>query len=58
VDELRENGAAGTVAEVTDKLGRWAEAGVERIYLQVLDLADLDHVALVGEQVLPALRTA
>jgi F420-dependent oxidoreductase-like protein len=58
VDELRENGAAGSVAEVTDKLGRWAEAGVERVYLQVLDLQDLDHLALVGEQILPALRTA
>lgn len=48
--ELRENGMAGTVTEVVDKLGTWAEAGVQRIYLQVLDLADLEHVALAGQE--------
>ena len=29
------------------------EAGTERIYLQVLDLADLDHLELVAEKVMP-----
>src|SRR5688500_16537881 len=47
VDELREHGAAGTPAEVVDVLGRYAEAGASRVYLQVLDLADLDHLDLV-----------
>src|SRR5687767_15220558 len=37
--ELRENGVAGTPAEAVDMLGRYAEAGAERVYLQVLDLA-------------------
>ena len=37
-DDLRVNGAAGTPAEVLDKLATYAEAGAERIYLQVLDL--------------------
>jgi F420-dependent oxidoreductase-like protein len=45
-----DSAVAGTVSEVVDKLGRWAEAGVQRVYLQVLDLADLEHVALAGEQ--------
>ena len=53
--ELRANGLAGTVAEVVDKAGTFAEAGAERIYLQVLDLADLDHIRLVAERVAPAL---
>jgi F420-dependent oxidoreductase-like protein len=53
VDELRENGLAGTPDEVVDKIGRYAEAGAERIYLQVLDLGDLDHLELVAEKVLP-----
>ncbi len=53
VAELRENGLAGTPAELLDKIGRYAEAGAERFYLQVLDLADLDHLRLVGEQVMP-----
>jgi alkanesulfonate monooxygenase len=55
VDELRENGAAGSPAEVVDKIGRYGEAGASRIYLQVLDLGDLDHLALVAEQVMPQL---
>ena len=53
-EELRANGLAGTVAEVTDRLGGFAEAGAERIYLQLLDLADLDHLRLLAEQVAPA----
>lgn len=50
---LRATGLAGTPAEVTEKIGRFAELGVERIYLQVLDLADLDHLNLIAEEVLP-----
>ncbi len=53
-DELRANGAAGTPDEVIATLERWAAEGVDRVYLQVLDLADLDHLALVAEQVMPA----
>jgi F420-dependent oxidoreductase-like protein len=53
VDELRANGLAGTPDEVVDKIGRYAEAGTERIYLQVLDLGDLDHLELVAEKVMP-----
>jgi F420-dependent oxidoreductase-like protein len=53
VDELRENGLAGTPQEVVDRLGAYTEAGSSRAYLQVLDLADLDHLDLVAEAVLP-----
>jgi F420-dependent oxidoreductase-like protein len=51
--ELRANGLAGTPAEVVDKIGRYAELGAQRLYLQVLDLADLDHLRLVAAEVLP-----
>ncbi|MBX9246660.1 LLM class F420-dependent oxidoreductase [Actinotalea ferrariae] len=54
--ELREHGVAGTVAEVVDRLGRLAEQGVERVYLQVLDLADLDHLELIAQEVAPHAR--
>lgn len=47
-DELRQNGVAGTPDECADTIGRWAEAGAERLYLQVLDLADLDHLDLIA----------
>lgn len=53
VGELRENGLAGTPQEVVDTLGRYAALGSQRAYLQVLDLADLDHLRLVARDVLP-----
>ena len=56
VDELRAHGVAGTPAEAVDTLGRYAEAGAQRVYLQVLDLADLDHLDLVAAEVAPQLR--
>jgi F420-dependent oxidoreductase-like protein len=52
-DELRKNGAAGTPDEVVAKLERYVEAGASRIYLQVLDVDDLDHVRLLGREVQP-----
>jgi alkanesulfonate monooxygenase SsuD/methylene tetrahydromethanopterin reductase-like flavin-dependent oxidoreductase (luciferase family) len=53
VDELRAHGLCGTPDEVVGKLGRFAAIGTSRTYLQVLDLSDLDHLALLGEEVLP-----
>jgi F420-dependent oxidoreductase-like protein len=52
-DELRDNGAAGTPAEVVARLNEFKAAGAARAYLQVLDLTDLDHVRLIAEDVLP-----
>ncbi|WP_232677027.1 LLM class F420-dependent oxidoreductase [Nocardioides sp. R-C-SC26] len=54
-DELRANGLAGTPSEVVDKIGRYAELGAERIYLQMLDLADLEHLELIAAEVMPHL---
>jgi F420-dependent oxidoreductase-like protein len=53
VEDLRENGLAGTPAEVVDRIGRFEELGAERIYLQTLDLEDLDHLELLASDVLP-----
>ncbi len=53
VDELRVNGLAGSPAEVVDKIGAFATEGASTIYLQVLDLSDLDHLELLAAQVLP-----
>jgi F420-dependent oxidoreductase-like protein len=55
VAELRAHGVAGTPAEAVDILGRYVEAGAQRFYLQVLDLADLDHLDLVASEVAPQL---
>ncbi|MET8351830.1 MULTISPECIES: LLM class F420-dependent oxidoreductase [unclassified Micromonospora] len=54
-DELRANGVAGTPAEVLDTIGRYAEIGSQRIYLQVLDLSDLEHLELVASEVMAKL---
>lgn len=48
VEELRKNGATGTPEEVAERLRAYAAVGAQRSYLQVLDLDDLDHVALLG----------
>lgn len=50
-DELRRHGLAGTPDEVIEKLGTFAEAGARRVYLQVLDLHDLDHLEVVAAEV-------
>jgi alkanesulfonate monooxygenase len=55
VDELRQNGAAGTPEEVVRRLRAFAEIGAGTVYLQVLDLGDLDHVRLLSSEVLPQL---
>jgi F420-dependent oxidoreductase-like protein len=52
VDELRENGVCGTPAEAVARLEEWGQAGAERVYLQVLDLHDLEHIELLGRDVL------
>ncbi len=54
--ELRESGVAGTPAEAIDRLGALADAGVERVYLQVLDLQDLEHLELIAAEVMPHTR--
>jgi F420-dependent oxidoreductase-like protein len=53
VDELREHGLCGTPAEVLDKLRQYHAIGSKRVYLQVLDLSDLDHIREIAQGVLP-----
>ena len=51
-DQLRAGGVGGTPQEAVDFLGKLAEAGVERTYLQYLDLDDHDHLRIVAAEVL------
>ncbi|MCX5193804.1 LLM class F420-dependent oxidoreductase [Streptomyces sp. NBC_00249] len=55
VDELKANGLAGSPAEVVEKIGTYAAIGSSRVYLQLLDLDDLDHLELISSQVLAQL---
>jgi F420-dependent oxidoreductase-like protein len=54
--ELSENGLAGSPAQVVEKIAHFGELGISRIYLQVLDMDDLDHVGLIASEVLPAVK--
>ena len=48
-DELREHGLTGSPGEIADRLAEFAGIGASRVYLQVLDLDDLDHLELLAE---------
>jgi F420-dependent oxidoreductase-like protein len=53
VDELRQSSIAGTPAEAIERIGEFADHGASRLYLQVLDLDDLDHLELIASEVMP-----
>jgi len=56
VDEMRENGGiVGTPDQVVETIKAYESAGAARLFLQVLDLSDLDHVELVASAVAPQL---
>ncbi|WP_375486583.1 LLM class F420-dependent oxidoreductase [uncultured Mycobacterium sp.] len=53
LDEMRSNSpVVGSPAQIVDRLGPFASAGVQRVYLQLLDLADLDHLELFAAEVM------
>lgn len=55
--ELRSNSPlVGTPDEIVEKLAAWREVGVQRVYTQLLDLSDLQHLELVAGAVIPQLH--
>jgi F420-dependent oxidoreductase-like protein len=55
LEELRGSGMVGTPQQVVQRMGEFAEVGVSRLHLQLMDLSDLDHAELIGAQVIPQL---
>ena len=53
--DLRQNGAAGSAEETAASIRKYTDAGADRVYLQVLDLSDLDHVDFIANEVAPLL---
>lgn len=52
-DELRQRGVAvGTANQIADQLGQLAEAGVQRVMLQWLELDDLEGIAAMAQGIL------
>jgi alkanesulfonate monooxygenase SsuD/methylene tetrahydromethanopterin reductase-like flavin-dependent oxidoreductase (luciferase family) len=46
----------GTAHQIVDLLGRWSQAGIQRVMIQWLDLEDLDGLEGFAHQVLPQLQ--
>jgi len=58
VGELRANTPlVGTPDEIVDRLGPFADVGVQRVYLQLLDASDLDHLELFATEVMRQMGT-
>jgi F420-dependent oxidoreductase-like protein len=49
LDQLRQYAVAGTPDEVAARIGEFAAIGATRVYLQVLDLNDLDHLDVLAQ---------
>jgi F420-dependent oxidoreductase-like protein len=55
VENVRKWDAGGLPGEVVERLHSYRDAGADRIYLQTLDLHDLDHLRLIAAEVVPEL---
>lgn len=51
-DDLRGGGVCGTPAEARQRLDELAAAGCERVYLQTIDVTDLEHLELLANELL------
>ena len=52
-ERMLANGVVGTPQDLVDELGRLADEGCEIVYLHIFDIDDLDHLALIGSEVVP-----
>jgi alkanesulfonate monooxygenase SsuD/methylene tetrahydromethanopterin reductase-like flavin-dependent oxidoreductase (luciferase family) len=57
VEDFQQWGAVvGTGSEMVDQLGQFAEAGVQRIMLQWLDMDDIDRLEAMAHAILPQMN--
>jgi len=55
-ESMTEFDLGGTVAQVTDRIAALRDVGTDRLYIQIMDLHDLDHLELIAAEVLPTFR--
>jgi len=55
LETARYKGLLGSMQEMVDQLGAYAEAGAQRVILQWIDLDDLDTLEAIAARVLPQL---
>jgi hypothetical protein len=48
-------GITGDPGDVTARVAELAEAGADTVYFHLYDVADTDHIRLLGREVLPRL---
>jgi hypothetical protein len=46
----------GTPGQLADAIGPFVEAGVQRVYVQLIELSDLDNLCVLAEEVVPQFR--
>jgi F420-dependent oxidoreductase-like protein len=52
---IRESMVIGPPAMLADRIASLAKVGADTVYLHIYDIHDLDHIALIGAEVLPQL---
>ncbi|MGP4018938.1 LLM class F420-dependent oxidoreductase [Saccharopolyspora sp. 5N708] len=52
-ERMRAEAAIGSPEQVTERVIGLGEAGADTVYLHIYDIHDLDHIALLGAEVLP-----
>jgi len=55
---LRANNLGGLPGEIVERIQAYAAAGADTVYLQVLDIADHDHVRLIASEIAPHVAAA
>lgn len=56
LDEVRDGtNLVGGPGEIADRVAHYRSFGIERVYFQLLDLQDVEHVEYLGAEVLPQL---
>lgn len=54
---IRESMVIGPPGLLADRIAGLAGVGADTVYLHIFDIHDLDHIALIGAEVLPQLET-
>ncbi len=52
---IRESMVIGTPGLLVDRIAELAKVGADTVYLHIYDIHDLDHIALIGADVIPQL---
>jgi len=52
-ERMLRNGVTGTPSDVIERIGELAATGADTLYFHLYDVDDLDHIHLLGSEVLP-----